>query len=187
MIKPFSFTIFWNHPAQTLAFVLLVLALVSLWIRRTPWIWGTIAGLAFLLAYRGAIVRWESLIPIAFLLLCFGVLAHPIEGFTRLIIVLIAVIVSMGLTFHFIPGFKNWRLAYQIKVGTDSTPYNLWWNFDKPLIGLIILGLYHPLLETAKEWGRMFLRATPIILVGLTLLIYLAFKFHFVQLSELKE
>jgi len=90
---------------------------------------------------------------------------------------------ALGMMLHAAPGFKNFKVLDAVKISPDATPFTKYLNFDKPLIGLFILGFGHPLIRTWEEWRRMFREAgslIPIILLGVLLL---AFAFGFVRVD----
>ncbi|GAB4191744.1 MAG: type II CAAX endopeptidase family protein [Simkaniaceae bacterium] len=181
MTETFSIFTFWHQPGLTLTFLFLAFAMASLWARKTPWAWGLLGGLSFFFAYRSHAVQIETLIPIALLMLCFGALSHPVQRFMRLLLVLTAAILSMVMMLHFMPGFRNWLLSEKMIIGRNSLPYNLYWNFDKGLVGLIILALYHPIAGSQKEWSKILLRVIPLILIGIPAMIFLAHHFQFID------
>ena len=74
---------------------------------------------------------------------------------------------SILLWFHWIPGFYNWQVAKGIQTSPEAMPFNLFINFDKPLIGLFILGFSGiPLLRNWKSWRHMLLITLPVGLIG---------------------
>lgn len=52
---------------------------------------------------------------------------------------LISLLLSLGVLFHVLPGFQNLLVLDNAKLTSDAIPYTLYFNFDKPLIGLFIL------------------------------------------------
>lgn len=62
---------------------------------------------------------------------------------------------SLALSAHLIPGFQNLKLIHQVKLSTDSLPYSLWLNWDKPLVAIGFLWFcYHPPKLLLKQWGK---------------------------------
>lgn len=94
----------------------------------------------------------------------------------------IVVIFSILLWYHKIPGFSNWQIVNSALLSTDALPFSMYLNFDKPLIGLFILGFGAlPLLKSKKEWLLMFVKTLPIALMGTFIIAGLAYAFGYIK------
>lgn len=169
-MNEFSFGIFWAEPTITLAFSAIFVGLISLWIRPTPWVWGTLAVLSGILGYISGLLHIYAIIPLALLFIFLLVLAHiEMEGVRRIIVLVAVVVLSFLLILHITPGFKSWLLyqPHEIKKGVR-------WYLETPFLGLFITTLYHPLLQSKKEWMRMIWQTIPIMFLQIVIIIYFA-------------
>ena len=147
----FDYHVLWSQKISLLSYVLLMLSIISIWIKRTPLLWGSllvVAVIAGLAAGRlngvalGTIILYGSIVYTFFytknkiLKAIFGVLAFTL---------------SMLLWFHKLPGFQNWQITHELLLSPNAYPLNLYLNFDKSLIALFLLGFGKlPLMNTIK-------------------------------------
>ncbi len=146
-----------------LAFFILMMVFLSLWVHRSAWLWGAFLIISYILAFQTDVVQPFSIIPIGLLFVLFLVFRRPLVPFTRFVLIIITVLIAAGLNFHWIPGFSNWHVSG-----------NLWINYDKPFMGLFVLTFLLPLLRSPEEWYRMFLKAAPMTLAAVFILALLA-------------
>lgn len=180
-IESFSYLIFWDEPAKTLAFIFLIGAFISLWIKRAPWFWGPLLALSYLFSYQAGIATLETLIPIGFLLVAHLILHGEVAGFSRFVVILVALILSFALNFHMVPGFSNWLIISKASLGTDAMPYTLYYNFDKPFIGFFILALNLPLIRDRITRNKMLFKTFMLGAIGIAIILYLSITFHVVK------
>jgi len=88
----------------------------------------------------------------------------------RVLSAVLAIILSVMLTAHLIPGFNNWQIVDNVSLTETSLPYSMYLNMDKTLIGLAILSVGFPLINRLKEWGSVLRSTLPIFLAGLIIL-----------------
>lgn len=58
-----------------------------------------------------------------------------ISGFAEILLV----IMSLLLIFHALPGFNNQKIIDAVKVGQNSAPFSMYFNFDKALIPFLLV------------------------------------------------
>lgn len=177
-MSEFSFGIFWSEPTITLAFSAIFVALISLWIRPTPLIWGPLALLSGMLGYISGLVHHiYAIIPLSLLFILLLVLGNiEIEGMRRLIVVIAIVVLSFLFILHITPGFKSWLLFQPIEMKKGIR-----WYLETPFLGLFITTLYHPLLQSKKEWMRMIWQTIPIIFLQNLIIIYFAMSWGLIS------
>lgn len=91
-------------------------------------------------------------------------------------------IFSLLFWYHKIPGFSNWLIVNGMMLSQDSLPFSMYLNFDKPLIGIFILGFGSiPLLKSKKEWVDMFVKTLPMALMGTFVIAGLAYYFGYIK------
>jgi membrane protease YdiL (CAAX protease family) len=177
----FSHLIFWQNPIQSICFFAFAMSFISLWIRKTPWLWGSFLTIAYILAFSCHIVTWLSLLPILILLFCHYNLKGDITQKARFLYFGTALLISSALCFHFLPGFHNWEIANNLMVGTGARPFNLWLNFDKPFIALFPLAFTIPLISSRFELFRVLKTSIPMTLLGIFILMGISLHFNLIQ------
>lgn len=171
----FSHSLLWQQPIATLSFFALIMSFVSLWIKRTGWLWGAFLVIAMTLAFEARILIFPALLPIFALFTAHFLLKHPtVQGPLRFSLILLVVAISLGLWFHLFPGFNNWKIVDQEVLSPRAVPCTLWLNFDKPLIGLFILAWSLPLLRSKTDWLRVARRTLPLSVLGIGCIMFLA-------------
>lgn len=104
--------------------------------------------------------------------------------FTKLVLLIIILAVTVLLSFHMIPGFKNALAIDLITISPHSIPFSMYLNFDKTIVGIILFmnsGLYNrETLPDAKSlittFKLLFLCSTILMSLGL-LCRYIEFDF----------
>ena len=92
----------------------------------------------------------------------------------RYILFGIIVIVSLALAFHFLPGFNNWKIAEPTHISSNAPAYSLYFNFDKPFIGLFVLAFGLPLIQSKNAFFKMLKITVPCALIGTCVMIALS-------------
>jgi membrane protease YdiL (CAAX protease family) len=89
---------------------------------------------------------------------------------------------SILLWYHKIPGFSNWQIMNGALLSRDALPFSLYLNFDKPIIGLLILGFGTlPLLKSKQDWYSMFIKTAPMALMGTCVIAGLAYAAGYIK------
>ena len=177
----FSHLLFWENPLSTLCFFALGMSFLSFWVKRTAWLWGTFLLIAIILAFQANIAGWISLIPIAILFFCHFLIKEETGMGARFILFGIATLTSSALYFHFLPGFNNWNVAHNFQASSNSYPFNVWLNFDKPFIGIFVLAFGAPLLSSKKQWARVLKTTLPISAIGIAVIMAIGFYFKVIK------
>lgn len=164
----------WRTPHVTIAFFALMMAILSLWVKRSPWIWGSFLIIAFVMAFYAKLVTSIALAPIGGLFILHAVLKGDLRGFLRFICVVAVVAISIGLWFHYFPGFRRWILLQQAIMSPGGYPYDLFLSFDKPFIGFFLLAWGFPLLKNPDEFNRLLRIALPLTIAGIFIMAILA-------------
>ncbi|EAA2950152.1 CPBP family intramembrane metalloprotease [Salmonella enterica] len=91
---------------------------------------------------------------------------------------------SVGLMLHVIPGFHNLRILDNVRVGPESAPFSMYYNFDKAIIPFVLIICIKSLFATdarqhTSHWYWLILvAAVPALLIIALLLGKLKFEFH---------
>jgi len=87
----------------------------------------------------------------------------------------LVIIACLALAVHLLPGFNNLQVLSDVSTNELSVPFNLFLNFDKPLIIFMLLLLIPSLLKPNKPISLFNIESTS----TLILLTFLAFVFIF--------
>jgi uncharacterized protein len=177
----FSHVEIWQNPISALCFFAFAMSFISLWVRKTPWLWGSFLLIAYILAFNAKIADAISLIPVIILFLCHYLLKGDITKSARFLIFGVAIVVSLALAFHFMPGFHNWQLASNLKLSPNAYPYSLWLNFAKPFIGIFVLALSLPLISSGAQWIKVLKVSLPLSILGILIMMGISLYFNLVQ------
>lgn len=171
----------WSLIHTTLAFFALAMTIASLWVKRSPWIWGPFLVLAFALAYVEKIITPIALAPIAALLALHTLLKGDIRGLARFVLVALAAVVSFGLLLHFFPGFNNIQILQKVQISKNAYPYSLCLSFDKPFVGIFVLAVGFPLIGNMRDFKNVMKLALPLIIGGIAIMIILSIYSGMIQ------
>lgn len=138
------------------------MSFASLWIRKTPWLWGSFLIIAMITAYQAHVISYLALFPIGALLICQYTLTFTINKSIRFLLFCTATLISLALAFHFLPGF------HYLKPNGAS--------FDKPFIGIFVLALSLPLIASRAPLHKMLRVTLPVTLIALVVLNVAALK-----------
>jgi membrane protease YdiL (CAAX protease family) len=177
----FTHALFWRCPLSSLCFFAFAMSFVSLWVRKSGWLWGSFLLIAYILAFTTGITTWMSLIPVFILFFCHFFLKKDLKKSARFLLFCMATGVSLALAFHFLPGFQNWKIASQLCLSPGSYPYALWLNFDKPFIGLFVLALSIPLISSKSDLFKVLKTAVPLSILGILLIMAISLHFELVR------
>lgn len=173
-ISAFSHLAFFVDPIKTLAFFAIAMSLLSLWIRKTAWLWASFAAISLILAVSSHIIHPVACIPLGLIFFLGWILHLPIKGLLRLTVFGSLFIIAAALCFHFIPGFTNWNLASKMRLSQGGLPYDLWMNYDKAFVGLLLLVWYTPLIQTIAGWKELLYKSALWILACVCILLFLS-------------
>jgi len=168
----FSYFTLSEHPFASLAFLAMILAFISLWIEKKPWLWGSFLALSFLFAFFAKLIDFRIFIALGILCISHLFLSAQTKGIARLITILVACFISISLLGHFFPGFNNWKL-------TDG----LYLNFDKPFVGFFPLALTIPLIHSRLHFHSVFVKTVALSILGVIILASLALYLHLIEID----
>ncbi len=146
-------------PLMTLlAFIFLGTAFFSLWFKRDPKIWGTLASLSLFFGMLAGNITW---IGLAFIILSAALWIFYSQKPTFAIFI---ALICLGISFklRFIPGYYPFFITSKFAVGLEN-----------PLIGLFPLALIVPLAKDYHDW-KLVIKGLAFGSAGIALLAFLA-------------
>jgi uncharacterized protein len=162
------YDLLWSDPLSLISYFLLLISILSLWIKQDIKIWGTITAASLVCGVVSDRIDIIGIISIVILCLLYHTVNHiNLILFIRVTSGVLAIILSVMLVAHLIPGFNNWKVVDSVSLTETSLPYSMYLNMDKTLVGLAILSLGFPLVKSLKEWAFVLRSTLPIFLVGL--------------------
>lgn len=177
----FSHLLIWNHPISSICFFAFAMSFISLWMRKSAWLWGSFLLIAYILAFEAKIATWISLIPVLILFFCHYFLSKEISKSARFLLFGSAILISLALSFHFLPGFNNWKIAANLQISNGAYPYNLWLNFDKPFIGIFALAFSIPLISSRSQLWKVLKISLPMSIAGILIMMGISLHFELVK------
>lgn len=164
----------WLIPHASLCFFALIMGIASLWVYRTPWIYGAFFLISYYLGHLANIVQPIALIPLGSLLLFHILLKAGVKGHLRALLVAIATALSLAIWLHILPGFHNWKITSQFAYTEGAFPASFYLNWDKPFTGIFILAWSFPLIRTKEEIRKVAIVTIPYAIVAIMILILIA-------------
>ena len=170
-----------DNPLASLGFLTLILAIISLWGFKRYWLWGSLVMLSVFFGYISTKLNVWAIAFIIALFCCHLFLKTQRRGYLRVFILALTSALSLILITHKFEAFSNLLIFKNVKLSAHSIPYSLYYNFDKPFIGIFPLALTIPLLRK-KQIPRYFFTKTFIIsLLGIALILVAALKLNFIK------
>lgn len=179
----------WYASSASVPYLLLMASVAALWVspaawrplhRLLPWTIPLLGAIAAGLA-TGALhpIALASIAALA--LACVDFTDRTGRDVLRIVDSLAILVLSIGLLAHAAPGFANVKQLSDITLSPDAIAYTQYLNFDKPLIGLFILGITHRLLAARDEWRAVLAHTLPHALLLLIVIITLSLALGFVR------
>lgn len=154
-----------------LSFLFLSCAFISLWIKKSPKIWGPLLGLSLLLGYlSGHLDLMGMAITLGWMVAWF-LYAKEKKGQAKALFFAGFILFSFGFRFHLFPGYIPLQLTQKF-----------WMGLSTPLMGFFPLAYIVPLARKAQEWKQV-LRGTLWGVLGIGALATLAIISHSVYLN----
>lgn len=174
------YDLLWSNPLSLISYLLLLISILSLWIKQDIKVWGVITTFSLVCGVISDRIAVTGIFSIVILgLLYYTVNRIDLKLPFRATAGVLVIILSVFLAAHLIPGFNNWKILNNVSLSEISQPYSMYLNMDKTLVGLIILGLGFPLVKSLKEWVFVLRSTLPIFLMGLIILVCISSIFNY--------
>lgn len=152
-------------PTPALAYCLLGFTVVALWLQPWSWLWPWLWVMA-MLAFIAVCLWLELLSPVALVplftlaVLYFTYRRYVSQTWMRVGLLALVSLLSVGLGLHAFPGFSFWQVIDSVRLSDMSASFSLRYYLDKPIIGVLVLGLaYTGLCRSWPQWRELFSRA----------------------------
>jgi membrane protease YdiL (CAAX protease family) len=168
---------------SALAYAFLYLTVLALWLptqRRIPF-WTFPLILSIILGYAAGHLTLSALVPIILQYGSARLLKQAERPWLRGLASGVLMISGIGLGAHLFPGFHNWKVIDGVLVSQDAIPFTLYLNFDKTLVGIVILAELHERIRTREAWAQMLrytLSRAPLVIAAVAAL---SFVFQYVR------
>ncbi len=149
--------------------ILVVLSIILVWFRRTQ-AWQLAYFVTLIVALATKAITYPAFLC-AFMILVFSLIYQRQNSLSLLALVaLLSVGVALGL--HVIPGFNNHEFAQALKLNETSGEFDIWFNYDKSMFGVLVLGfLFHDqLIRSWSEFKRVVSLIALPVLIGIPLI-----------------
>jgi len=175
-------TILTGHSLMTLAAIFLMLSILHAWWQPKRVSTAILFTIFLLLAVLSHVLSVLTLPLIVALGLVYSIALN--ERYTDLIRVLMgffAILFSLPFALHIVPGVHNFLVVLDYHLTTDSVPYSLYLNFDKPLIGFFIVWFSAPWVMINGSWKRIVKQTFLLSLFAIIFLMVIALLLGFTR------
>jgi membrane protease YdiL (CAAX protease family) len=100
---------------------------------------------------------------------------------SKYILWVLILFLGLLLELHLVPGFKNLLIWDKIHFTPDAIAFTLYLNFDKTIVGLIILGLTLNLARTAIQWTEILKQVALKLPIIIFIILILSFAFGYIK------
>ena len=129
------YDLFCSNPLSLISYLLLLISILSLWIKQDIKVWGVIATFSMVCGVISDRIAVPGIVSIVILgLLYYTVNRIDFKLPIRTTVCVLAITLSVLLTTHFIPGFNNWKIIDNISLSGISQPYSMYLNRIKLLL-----------------------------------------------------
>jgi uncharacterized protein len=112
-------------------------------------LWLVLLGLATGAGMAAGVLRPIALASIAALLAFAWLATRHGKTAVRAVFTILTLVLALALAMHAVPGYDNPLLLKDVRLSAHSAPYTLYANFDKGVVGLVLLVLF---CRRASSW-----------------------------------
>ncbi len=161
---------------------LVVLCVLLLWC-KPAWLWQCALMLSLLIGLYAGSLGFNALLSLGVLLVT--LFFYQKAGWVSNAALAILIVIGVLFGTHVLPGFNNQEYLGAHRLNEHSAPFSIWFNYDKSLYGLLVLGLiFHPHL--IRSWAELssFIRGViPILIVGLSAVFVIGLSFGYARVD----
>jgi membrane protease YdiL (CAAX protease family) len=166
--------LFFNYPLGLVAYLILILAIISIWIHKKPYVFMPLLILSLAFSYYGKIIEPKAFLLFGLLALLYFYSKKNMPLFWKLLTVISLVLITIGSYTNLLKGVNNILVFPDYRLSRDATSVNIYANYDKGVIGLLILGIFCEVIDTKKELLRVIFITLPYLIFTAFTIIYLS-------------
>lgn len=182
-IHPFSLFELITDPLKTFSFLCIILTTISFWTYKRLWIWGPLLAFACVCAHFAHLFDLGLVIPIVLLFCTHWILCTELPNIARLLVITIIILLSLGFSLHLFPDVHNWLLGDALQISANAPSFSYYWNFDKPFIGIFVLGFHLKLLSNKEEIRAILPKTLIVSILSVLLLLGGSLFLHIIQFN----
>ncbi|HEY0588705.1 MAG TPA: CPBP family intramembrane glutamic endopeptidase [Pseudoduganella sp.] len=134
-------------------------------------LWLVLLGLATATGLAAGVLRPIALASIAALLAFAWLASCHGKAAVRVTFTLLTLLLALALAVHAVPGYDNPLLLKDARLSADSAPYTMYANFDKGVVGLVLLVFFCLRASSWRDFG-VALRSQALVLAGLLVMVF---------------
>lgn len=169
---------------EAACFGLLYFSALFLWVPKMtrPPLWVIALGLSIFLGWIGPTLNIVALIVIAVLVLVIYCLKNSkLPVLVRFLSAIALCILGGVILAHRVMGFDNILVLNKVFISKDGVPFSLYLNYDKTILGILILGILHQRISSRKEWFKMLKAMSWRAVIVILVVMLFAFRFKYVH------
>jgi hypothetical protein len=146
-----------NNLLELATYVSLVFAFVSFWLvgdRKFPLGFFVLSVLFALISNQIGLLALLPIVIVAISLYYFYQ-TKP-SSWIKFILFSVILITAILLFAHKLPGYNNWLVLPNLKLSENSADFDFWINFDKPIIGFLLLLIAYQPIRKWTDYHKMF-------------------------------
>jgi len=178
---------------STFAFGFLGVAVAALWLSKRPWLWGSLLLISVILAVVSGVMNGAAIaVGLLAAAVIYAFYRVPCSTRWKFILGILMSVLTLGLFGHFFPGFQQQTLFSDVVLSPGAYPTSLYWNFDKPLAGLLLMGWGMAPVHDQGGWKKilptaigLYLACAGVMIAGALALRVFRWAPHWTQASTL--
>jgi uncharacterized protein len=95
----------------------------------------------------------------------YGPLHRPLHCHLHWPLLVALFLLAVALSLHGVPGFRNPVAINAVRFSDDARPFTQYLNFDKGSVGLVLMALLAPRLQSGDRVGRVLMRSAALAVV----------------------
>jgi len=169
-------------PLSLMAAVVLFFSILSLW---SPWkeklSLVLFAGFLLMAGLSGRIEAVGWLFALGFIVASYFYFKNRVRRIPKYCNALVILILGVLLGGHRLPGFHNWKIVSGALLAPDAIPYSLYFNFDKSIVGFVLLFWGISTCRSKEGWRKIGQTIKIIVPLTVVVVVSLAFLLGYIR------
>lgn len=177
-----------GSPLVATTYASLLLSVIGLWAsHRLPFLWSLLLAASLGVGYAAGVLTGFAVVPVLLFATVCWLYRHPgktTAPAARIALAAAILVIGLLLGVGAFPGFHNPLYADQLRLSPNAAPFTAGLNFNKTIVGLLLLGVsYRGLMTRAGAWRDALRRAWPVIVINVLVVIAVALAIEFVRVD----